>query len=459
MPAAADPVTSGLLSRIRVVHALPLVPLFMVALFASATIRDNSFLWHVRAGEVQRTAGSVLSHDVFSFTELGSEWRTQSWLVELLYDSIDGVAPSLAWMNWIVLIVGGITMLMVGIAVYRSTPSLVMVSLTLIVSAWLLGPFLQPRPVLFSFLLLASLVVVLQNPDRLLWLVVPIIWIWAGVHGSWVIGGGLVVLEWLRTGDKRLVAVGTIALVATLTTPHGLGTWLIVVDFFGARDALSLMQEWKPPDFFSAAQMPYLVLVLGIVVAFWRSKIGVRDFVVVLPFLLFGLTSRRAVTPAAIVLLPYAVLALPLLRVPRSNTKPAVAAAIVATVGAATMLPMISSSVGTLDPKRFPDDEVRAAISGRNVFHDDAVGGYLIYAEFPERLVWIDDRAELHGIERLQEFTDARDGEYETVFDRYGFDSALTRPDWPLTDELIGDGWRTTYQSENFLVLVPPLGR
>ena len=30
-------------------------------------------------------------------------------------------------------------------------------------------------------------------------------------------------------------------------------------------------------------------------------------------------------------------------------------------------------------------------------FHDDSTGGYLIWAEGPERLVYIDDRAELYG--------------------------------------------------------------
>ena len=110
-------------SRIRVVHALPLVPVFLVALFSAGAIGDNSFLWHVRAGEAQFDAGSVLSADIFSSTELGTQWYTQSWLAELLYHGLESGASSLVWANWMTLIVALATLLFVGIAVYRSTPS------------------------------------------------------------------------------------------------------------------------------------------------------------------------------------------------------------------------------------------------------------------------------------------------------------------------------------------------
>ena len=446
---------SGFLSRVRVVHALPLVPVFLIGLIASAKIRDNSFLWHVRAGDVQSAAGAVIDHDVFSFTGLGQVWRTQSWLVELLYSGIHGSRSSLVWVNWMVLIVGVVTILFIGVSMYRSVPSTVVVGFTLIVAVWLLGPFLQPRPVIFSFLAMTVLVVILQNRDRALWLVVPVIWVWAGVHGSWIIGGLLLALEWLRTGDRQVFKVGMVSLIATLATAHGFGTWLVVYEFFGSQDALAQMQEWQVPDFGGLAQMPYLILIAGIVVAGIGGKIRVRDLLVVLPFMFFGMTSQRAVVPAAIVLLPWAVLAIPAVQVSKSAARPVVALGVIVVVALLAIVPMGADSVGTLDAERFPSADARSHIDGVNAFYDDGVGGLLIFSEWPERLVWIDDRAELHGAERMAELREARNGNYEAVFAKYGFEAALTRPDWPLANRLAADGWELSYDDGDFVVFVP----
>ncbi len=449
----ADPERS-LLSRIRIVHAFPLVPLFLVSLFAAGSIRDNSFLWHITAGDVQFELGHVLSEDVFSFTELGTQWRTQSWLAELLYNGLDATVDSLVWANWMILIAAISTLVLMGVAVYRSTPSPLTTGLVFLVAVWLMGPFIQPRPVIFSFVLLSALVVVLQNKDRVVWLVVPIIWVWAALHGSWVIGGLLLLLEWGRTKDRRLFKVGLIAIVATLATAHGIGTWIVVVDFFGAREALSLMSEWRVPNFGSPAQMPYLLLILGILIAAVRGKLELRDLIVIVPFMFLGMTARRTVVPAMIVLISWSALAVPPLKIPRSSGRSAIAAGVVALVALMGLLPMFTAT-GELDAERFPSGEVVARLEGTTVFHDDGVGGFLIYSEWPGRLVWIDDRAELHGADRISELQRARNGQYEEVFDRYGFDAALTKPDWILTGRLIADGWTVDHETDEFMVLVP----
>lgn len=454
----ADPsgkVEGSLISRIRIIHALPLVPLLIVGILAAGDIRDNSFLWHIRAGAAQKASGSVLTQDVFSFTELGTSWRTQSWLAELFYSGAESLMSSLDWVNWMILGVAGLTILFIGLAVYHSVPSPITGSVVLLVMVWLLAPFLQPRPVIFSFAFLAALVVVLQHRERVGWLVIPIIWVWAGMHGSWVIGGLLVFLECIRTSDRKLFKVGAVALVSTLATAHGLGTWQILLDFFGSQEALDQMQEWQPPDFGGIYQMPYVGLIVGVIVGAVRGKIRTRDLVVIVPFLFLGMTSRRTVVPAAIVLVPWAAMALPAFRVPRSSTRPAVAVGAAALVGLLAFAPMASSTVGTLYPKRFPSADALAAIEGKNAFYDDGVGGYLIYAQWPDRLVWIDDRGELHGAERLMELSTARAGNYVEVFDEYGFDAALVKPDWSLTDRLIDDGWIVTYEDPEFVVLVP----
>lgn len=441
---------------IRLIHATPIVPLFIVALLAARTIRDNSFLWHIRAGSLQLAREQVITNDPFSFTMLGTPWRTQSWLAEVLYAGLESWTATLAWVNLLVFVVGTLTAGLIGLSIYRGTRSPVTTGFAMIATVWLAGPFLQPRPVLFSYLLLAALVVVLQNRGRVLWLVVPIIWVWAAVHGSWVIGGGLIVLEWLRTSDRKVLKAGSAALAATFLTAHGIGVWQILWDFAGAQEALALMEEWKVPDFGDIVQAPYLLLVTGIIVAAMRAKLTGRDLIVILPFLFFGMTSRRTIFPAAIVVAPWAALAFPIFRVPRSAMSSRVAGGVIGALVLLAVSPIAIQPLGIIDFERFPSEEIRDSMEGYNVFHDDGVGGFLIYAEWPDRLVYIDDRAELYGAERLREYNDARNGRYDDVFDRYGFEAALSRKEWPLTDVLADDGWINVAEDDTFVVFVAP---
>ena len=129
------------------------------------------------------------------------------------------------------------------------------------------------------------------------------------------------------------------------------------------------------------------------------------------------------------------------------------AAAVFAAVVLVT--PFLVRSDGALDEERFP---VAAAAELDDVptFHDDRAGGYLIWAEGPERLVYIDDRAELFG-ERMAEFVAVRDLEtpWEPVFERDGVEQVMLRTDEELIDELSAAGWSKTYEDEFYVVLRP----
>ena len=414
----------------RLVHIAPLVPLLIIAAVASRHILDNSFLWHIRAGSHQVDMGRVITEDPFSFRTVGEAWRTQSWLAELLYAWLESLFGTLAWVNWMTFITACVVMAFAGIAVYRNVRSPILTGFVLILTAWLMGPFVQPRPVIFSYVLLAALVVVLQHRKSLAWVIVPIIWIWAAVHGSWVLGGALVLLEWIRTKDRDLFFAGAVAGLATLATAHGLGAWEIVLDFFGSRDALALMEEWKAPEFGDVVQAPYFLIIVGIVIAAIRGKLSMRDLIVIVPFLFFGLTSRRAVVPAAIVLIPWAAMCLPELKPSSVRMGKPVVVASLGVLAFASLSPMFLAPLGVLDDERFPSRPMVEAMGDDRAFHDDASGGYLIAAEWPNRLVYVDDRAELYGVDGLTPFHDVRAGMYEAEFDAWDIDVALVKPDW-----------------------------
>ncbi|MEA3503089.1 MAG: hypothetical protein U9R47_09970, partial [Actinomycetota bacterium] len=223
--------TARMLVRFQIRHLYPILPLALFAAIAAGPIVDNSFLWHIRAGTEQLASSRVLTTDPFSYTAGGEAWRTQSWLAELLYAYAESVFGGVSWAPVMVAIVGTGVLGITGLAIYRNSLSTITTAVWLIVAVWLLAPFDQPRPVIFSYLLLAILALTLMLGTRAQWAVVPILWVWAGIHGSWMIGLGLVVLEALRRRSPRLGGIAAAALIMTGLTAHGLGTWGTLVAF------------------------------------------------------------------------------------------------------------------------------------------------------------------------------------------------------------------------------------
>lgn len=441
---------------LRPIHIAPILVGILIAARASEPIRDNSFLWHIRAGALQLTDLQVLTTDPFSFTAFGEPWRTQSWLLELGYGWAESMWSSLAWANWMVFLAGITTFVLVGVVTYARSPAPIVVAAAGILGVWLFAPFAQPRPVIVSYVLLAAVAAALTRPEHLAWTLPGLFWVFAAVHGSWVLAGLLVILVAIRTRSRRVFVAGVASLITATLTAHGIAAWAIVVDFLSSQQALSLIQEWQPPDLTNIAQAPYLLVVALVVIGAARGTITKRDLVVVLPFLLYGLTSQRAVFPATIVVLPYAASAFPLPTPDRRSASSMLAIAAVVVVVVVTALPMFVRPLGVLDRDRFPDASVVAAVDGRTVFQDTAVGGYLIYADWPGNQVYVDDRAELYGFDRLDAFRRAQLGDYQDVFDRYGIDAAILEIDVPLVDVLTRVGWSEVARSSSHIALLAP---
>jgi hypothetical protein len=437
--------------RFSLSQLILIVPWAALVIDAWAPIRDNSFLWHVRAGELQAESGSVLVADPFSFTMLGERWLTQSWLTELLYSW----GESLWGMGFVppmLLVLSSITFLAMGLAAYRRSKSVPATAVVLVLTTVLLLSFLVPRRVIFSFALFAVVILAWDRPSSR-WCVPFLFWIWASVHGSFVIGLAYVGLTIIAQANWKALPTAIVAGLTTLLTAHGLGVIEILLEFSEAGPALALLTEWRQPEVLSVVFLPFLAGIALIVVGAARGLISPRHLWLLVPFLLLAFSSTRAVPPAWIALIPLLATALAGLGVGESRRFTFPAAVVFATV--VLILPFFIASDGSLDEERLP---VAAATHLADVptFHDDRAGGYLIWALGPERLVYLDDRAELYG-DKMAEFVAVRDLEtdWAPVFQRDHIEQALLRTDEDLVGELETAGWRATYEDESYVVLRP----
>jgi hypothetical protein len=444
--------TSGTLN-IRPLYLL--VPWIALVGKALRPIRDNSFLWHIEAGAMQSEFGSVLREDPFSFTFHGEPWRTQSWLVELGY----------SWMHvrfglwfvpiWIVAL-GCILLMAIGIRAYaRSEGSILATAGVLVAVSWMGLAFLAPRPVLVSFAAL-SLIAVASEHRALGWVTPILFWIWAASHGSFVLGIGYLILQWLRTRDRRFGTLVVFSTVAATLTAHGINVWTVLWSFLRNRDALEVIQEWAPPEILHVAMWPYAVITILLLVQVARQTITLADLWVVGPFLIFGLTSQRALFLAALVLAPWAVGRPSVERPSESRTSSSLLA-----VGAAgiflALLPFALSPLRPqLDEEFFPV-AAAAYLTEERAFHDGATGGFLIYAGGGRRVL-VDDRAELYGREFFDRAIEARSGAagWKSFFDEHGISQALVKVDDGAVEALAEAGWIRHYADESFVLMRAP---
>lgn len=443
--------------RLSIRHLWLFLPFLGLAFRAVASIGDNSFLWHVRAGEAQLQAGEVLRADPFSFTQLGAAWRTQSWLIELVYGWLFEVTGGVQWVPASIFLILGTAFVFLGLAVYRAVRDPLRTALVLVVILWVSFFYAVPRPVLASFLLITLTMVVLQQRERVHWTLVPIMWVWAAVHGSWVVGGALIALEAVRTRSRRLFEVGIVAAVATLFTAHGVGAWEVFFSFLANRDALSFLSEWARPDFTDPFIAPALLVAVALAVGVATRRVERSHLVVIVPFVVFGALQLRSVFPALLVLVPYAASVAATGSPPgtRPSGSPLMNRAMAAALVALTIVALARPVV--IDDEKLPPPEAVAALDGRPVFHGPAAGGLLIYTDWPDRLVFIDDRAELFGAEGFAATVEALEGRaYEALFARHSIGQVVLESDWPLAGVLTTEGWSTAYEDDHWVVLAAP---
>lgn len=446
------PATSRPPRRVAVGHVAILLPLVAAVIAARLPVRDNSYLWHVRAGTLQIERGEVLTSDPFSFTAMGRPWRTQSWLADLLYGwadnlwSLETVTPLV--LTGAIVLVGAI-----GLRVYRTVPAPLPAAIGTIWVMWLTIGYFTPRPVLFSLALLAVFLVAADD-QRLRWALPLVMWLWAAVHGGFIIGLGYLVLDGLRRRDRaRFVDIGA-ATAVTFLTAHGWGTWQVVVQFLTSTAELDLIVEWLSPDLVSIEHFPFALAVVAMLVGAINGRIARRDLWVVIPFLLFAFTANRAVPVAALVLAPWFVSPLSRASRPASPASARQSAFNAGVLAAVVVVPWMVPLEGGLDHELFAVEAIRHLEPGR-AFHDDAVGGYLIYELWPERLVYIDDRAELYQRD-FADFVNARGAMpvWEEVFRDLDLSQALLKVSDPLGEVLSAKGWVETYRDERFVLLV-----
>jgi hypothetical protein len=436
----------------------------------SRLLIDHDIYWHVVVGQWIIDHRAVPHVDPFSSTMLGAHWITSEWLSEVLYFLAFRLA---GWAGPVVLaaLSLALTFFLLTSLLLRRLPNLAVMILVGAGMA-LTAPHMLARPHVLVFPLMvlwASVVVDAAEEQRAPSLVyLPIITLWANLHGSFTFGLALlapfalealwgaeaqarrhVFLQWLR--------FGVLATVAACITPYGPESMEVLFRLFKLGDALSKINEWAPMDFASFGSFQVCLIGGLAYVLYSGPKLPLLRIIVLLAVVYQTLMHRRYVDILALVAPFFIAGPLSLHLAPVAISRPLAGLAASGRAFAATaVLMLVSTAVLAMKTDFTPPLTPRLAVekmrelgTGR-VLNEYYFGGYLIYVGIPP---FIDGRAELYGRDFINRFLNACGlvdvADFVRLLDEYKIETTLFRPGTAaigMLDRL--DGWERVYSDD-----------
>ncbi|HMK68725.1 MAG TPA: hypothetical protein VK433_09275 [Stellaceae bacterium] len=440
---------------------LPLIALVLVYAVLLAVggrlLNDPDTYLHVAAGRWIWAHGAVPATDPFSATVAGGRWVAHEWLSEVLLAGAYGALGAAGAVALVALAAAASLAILIRTLLNYVRPPLALAAAAL--AFFLMAAHLTARPhalALPALALWAAGLVEARAEDRRPSLaLLPVMLLWANLHGGFVVGlglaGALAVEAVLLAPDAAvrgkalrgwgLFLVG--AALASLLTPQGIEGWLFPIELMRQSFSLSFVNEWRAPDFSTLQPLElWLLALLGF--GFW---IGLRvpPFRLLLLLGLIHMALSRARNADLLALLAPLLLADAAARA----TEPAESAE-AGTPGprpvAALLMALALLTIGAAyrgytqeNPRIAPTAALAAAaqvgLSGP-VFNDYDFGDYLIFRGFKPA---VDGRFDVYGDAFMRDYSAALDAEGDALqhfLDRYKLGWSLLKPDVPAVAAL-----------------------
>jgi len=336
--------TLAWLNTRRLLLLIVFLGIFIMAVRAPS---DSDLWWHLAAGDWMRANGAIPRADPFSHTVAGQPWIEQGWLPDLL------TAQVFAWAGY-----AGLGLLLAAIVTaalalcYAAMPAHPFArAFALILGAITSAVYWSMRPQIFSFLFFASVVWILaqhrRGRQRVVWLLPPLMLLWANCHAAWISGFILIAcyvlgeaLEGIavsfqqsafssqlsadggRTAEaqsfsgwghsaafaplRSLLLATALSLPLIAINPHGLTMLTYPFKTVGIGALQEFIQEWASPNFHQIHAQPFIWLLLLVVAALGLAGRRARfaDLITLAAFAYLALMAGRNIALFALVAAP-----------------------------------------------------------------------------------------------------------------------------------------------------------
>jgi MFS family permease len=439
-------------------------------------LNDSDTYWQITIGQWILDHHALPRVDFYSFTKAGEPWVSSSWLSQVLLATSYNLA---GWAGPIMLTAAciAVTIALLAWILGQRLPALFAI-VVLLVALLLSVQHLLARPHVFVLpVMLAWAYGLLSASERgrapSFWLL-PLIALWANLHGGFIFGLVLVggfALEALWNTDRaqrktlalRWAVFGVAAVAACCVTPYGWGSILAARKILDLGELLHLIYEWMPADFSRLSMFELSILALIAGALYGGVRLSPPRIALVLGLLHMALAHNRNIEIFAL-LLPIVVMT-PVAA--QFGFRPArfaqrgvpAAATAVLLVLAGCWSWVLSANAGFAPPERQSPAAAVDVLKARNpkrVLNDLPFGGYLIWRQMP---VFIDGRAELYGEAFEMAYYRALQLKDVSLFldmlKTWEIDAVLLTPATPAVGLLdnIG-GWQRIYSDENAVLHV-----
>jgi hypothetical protein len=284
---------------------------------------DPGVGWHFKTGEIIATTGQIPRVDPFLFSETPRPWVSDQWLGDLfLYKSYELGGWPLVYGLCTAVYFGAFFLLIYPI-VRRESGSAVIAACAVLLGFKIGQVHFIVRPVIFGFPLFAAVYHILmearlklsrgEQPYFKYLLLIPIFFLWANLHPSFVLGGVLlgiflVSLSWERVFynnfssfkySPTLIALIFFALasLATFLNPYGADLHRSITALSGNEYFMRLHLEWHGLDFKKAEGKLFegvvLIILLGLAIGDLKGKLKPFDFFCLVAFAHICLVAVR----------------------------------------------------------------------------------------------------------------------------------------------------------------------
>jgi hypothetical protein len=286
--------------RRSLLRSAPALVLFAIAIADVMRGADTDLWNHIYFGRIVLFQHQFLFHAPSSYACPAGprNWPNLEWLggvvLTLVYAAAGVVGLKLAKFASVAAM-----MVLIALGEGDTGASLEVQAAVLMAAAIAFVPQMQFRPVLATYLFFAALMALLARESygrrAPLWLAVPMLTLWANLHGGFFVGLVALGLYTAVCGAQdlaqgrgtrravRLAALTSAAALATLLNPYGLSDWLMIIPYLRNPFTLRYISEFRP--------------LLGVIVDFYREHRPVFTFVFALAimaalFVTFALTPR-----------------------------------------------------------------------------------------------------------------------------------------------------------------------
>jgi hypothetical protein len=427
--------------------------LFSLFFIKSRFTIDPDFGWHISSGEYMLTHG-VPQTDIYTYTAVNFPWIHHEWLADII--------------NYLVYHVGGYTLLaavhaLMWTAAFYLVARPYSAKLYMLLAALVALPYAGVRAVTWTMLMLTLLVIVLRQvqPKRWLW-VLPVMLLWANVHGSFVVGLLYICFHAIRHRSWYTAGLLIVSLLLTLCNPYSIDVYTEVLRTVSDSSLHTRIGEWKSFQ---------LEVGLGMIVGAWAAARLLADWrkpwrAVPHPdavVLLLALSASRHIPVFALASLP--VILKGVQRMPSLTN--VLADARIATMGLVAVV-IVALTLGydglrtvRLDPEvaypRQMAGVLREYACKGNLFNDYNDGGYLIWRA-PTHKVFIDGRMPSWHMGDTDYFAMyeriLKDKDYQKQqFDHYNVTCVLAGKDGNFARHLRTEGWRDYASADGYVLL------